>query len=419
MSTNIILTSKRDNLTIGRWYWPSKGYELMFSQTAMQTMSQQDLSLLRAALADGRLVSDVPLDAFLSGQASSTITPNSVAQASVDSSVGREVRAVVDNNDNVTLVALGYGPIEVPTKDSSVTVINDLTSGGASLPLSAEQGKVLNDTKYTKPTLGIPASDLSPAVRVTLDKAETAYQKPAGGIPDTDLSSGARTSLSKADSAYQKPADGIPAADLSATAQDALSKAGTAYQKPVSGIPATDLSSSAQASLSKADSSYQKPVSGIPAADLSSAAQTSLAKADTAYQKPSNGIPATDLDAFAQAKITRGGNAVTSVNGVTPDANGNVAVSGGSGSESTTTTVVNAGGGLSVKIEGEPGIGNTLTAVLPEGWGATGYQWYRDGNPISGASSRNYILSNDDSGKRLTVGITGLYYVMSGGLILP
>lgn len=40
------------------------------------------------------------------------------------------------------------------------------------------------------------------------------YTKPSGGIPDTDLSSGVQASLSKADSAYQKPSGGIPAADI-------------------------------------------------------------------------------------------------------------------------------------------------------------------------------------------------------------
>ena len=40
------------------------------------------------------------------------------------------------------------------------------------------------------------------------------YTKPSGGIPDTDLASGVQTSLGKADSAYQKPVSGIPASDM-------------------------------------------------------------------------------------------------------------------------------------------------------------------------------------------------------------
>ena len=40
------------------------------------------------------------------------------------------------------------------------------------------------------------------------------YSKPSGGIPSTDLASAVQTSLGKADSAYQKPSGGIPASDM-------------------------------------------------------------------------------------------------------------------------------------------------------------------------------------------------------------
>ena len=40
------------------------------------------------------------------------------------------------------------------------------------------------------------------------------YTKPSGGIPSTDMASAVQTSLGKADSAYQKPGTGIPATDL-------------------------------------------------------------------------------------------------------------------------------------------------------------------------------------------------------------
>lgn len=53
-------------------------------------------------------------------------------------------------------------------------------------------------TKYTKPSGGIPASDLASAVQTSLGKADTAYQKPGGGIPGTDLASGVIPSASSA-----------------------------------------------------------------------------------------------------------------------------------------------------------------------------------------------------------------------------
>ena len=67
---------------------------------------------------------------------------------------------------------------------------------------------------YTKPSGGIPATDLASAVQTSLGKADTAYQKPSGGVPKTDLASAVQTSLGKADTAYQKLLTGIPQDDL-------------------------------------------------------------------------------------------------------------------------------------------------------------------------------------------------------------
>lgn len=57
------------------------------------------------------------------------------------------------------------------------------------------------------------ASDLSLA---SASDVAAKYTKPSGGIPKSDLASAVRTSLGKADSAYQKPSGGIPASDLAA-----------------------------------------------------------------------------------------------------------------------------------------------------------------------------------------------------------
>ena len=43
---------------------------------------------------------------------------------------------------------------------------------------------------YSKPSGGIPSSDMATAVQTSLGKADTAYQKPSGGIPASDLASG-------------------------------------------------------------------------------------------------------------------------------------------------------------------------------------------------------------------------------------
>ena len=75
---------------------------------------------------------------------------------------------------------------------------------------------------------------------VTLDASDVGagtYSKPSGGIPASDLASAVQTSLGKADSAYQKPVGGIPATDLASAVQTSLGKADTALQSaPVSSV---------------------------------------------------------------------------------------------------------------------------------------------------------------------------------------
>jgi hypothetical protein len=57
------------------------------------------------------------------------------------------------------------------------------------------------------------------------------YSKPSGGIPSTDLNTAAQTSLAQAASAYVKPGSGIPASDMTTAVQTALTEAGMALQK--------------------------------------------------------------------------------------------------------------------------------------------------------------------------------------------
>lgn len=103
---------------------------------------------------------------------------------------------------------------------------------------------------------------------------------------------------------YSKPSGGIPASDLASGVQTSLGKADTAYQKPSDGIPSTDMASAVQTSLGKADSAYQKPQSGIPSTDLASAVQTSLGKADTALQSSDIDSTLTVTGKAADAKKT-------------------------------------------------------------------------------------------------------------------
>lgn len=62
-----------------------------------------------------------------------------------------------------------------------------------------------------------------------------------------------------------------------------------------------------------------------------------------------------------------------------------------------------------ISISGLPTVGSTLTANLSQGFGATGFQWYRDEVAISGATSSTYTLVSDDAGSSITCRVSGLY----------
>ncbi|KZM72190.1 hypothetical protein AWN90_36550 [Nocardia terpenica] len=75
------------------------------------------------------------------------------------------------------------------------------------------------DSKYVKPSAGIPKAHLDTAVQAGLERAATAYQKPGAGIPRTELDSAVQSSLARADSAVQVDGTGkLPEALIPAVA---------------------------------------------------------------------------------------------------------------------------------------------------------------------------------------------------------
>lgn len=68
-----------------------------------------------------------------------------------------------------------------------------------------------------------------------------------------------------------------------------------------------------------------------------------------------------------------------------------------------------------VSITGIFQYNQTVTANLAAGWSATGYQWTRDGNNISGATSNTYTLVGADIGKAVTIKVSGLTYTGQDG----
>ena len=169
--------------------------------------------------------------------------------------------------------------------------------------------------KYTKPTGGIPASDMAAAVQTSLGKADSALQTAAlspyrtaaaqdeidaekysadnpppypvisvnsctGAVSVAEVPSGGTTNqvLTKTASGYgwQDPQGGSGTGDMLRATYDPTGKAEDIFAY------ADDAAETA------AEGKYVKPSGGIPASDMAAAVQTSLGKADSALQVESD-----------------------------------------------------------------------------------------------------------------------------------
>lgn len=88
-------------------------------------------------------------------------------------------------------------------------------------PIPSKTSELTNDSGFVNASGAASAAPVQSVngktgavVLAASDVGAGTYSKPSGGIPKTDLSEAVGISLSKADSAYQKPSGGIPAADL-------------------------------------------------------------------------------------------------------------------------------------------------------------------------------------------------------------
>ena len=164
---------------------------------------------------------------------------------------------------------------------------NDLTDKPA-IPDAVTEGTVSgwgftkNTGTYSKPTGGIPKTDLAPAVQAVIDKADAlalvaesgsyndltdkptipdavtegtvsgwgftkntgTYSKPTGGIPKADLAPAVQTSLGKADSALQT----VPSTYRTASAQDTIDK-GKVDKVTGKGLSTNDYTNAAKAKV--------------------------------------------------------------------------------------------------------------------------------------------------------------------------
>lgn len=151
----------------------------------------------------------------------------------------------LDTTDKSTLVAAineaaqsgGGGTSDYNDLANKPSVNNVTLTGNKSLSDLGAASAADVAAKYTKPSGGIPASDLASAVQTSLGKADTALQ--TAPVTSVNGQTGAVV-LNAADvgaGTYSKPSGGIPASDLASAVQTSLSKADTALQTaPVASV---------------------------------------------------------------------------------------------------------------------------------------------------------------------------------------
>ena len=229
------------------------------------------------------------------------------------------------------------GNLTTTAKNNLVAAINELKSGTAVTEATVSGwGFTKNTGTYSKPTGGIPKTDLASAVQTSLGKADSALQT----VPSTYRTASAQDSIDsgKVDkvtgkglstndytAAAKAKVDAIPASPkYTDTVYDdtAVKSRLAAVENEVAGIGAgssfsgsyndlTDKPTIPEAvteatvsswGFTKNTGSYSKPTGGIPKTDLASAVQTSLGKADSALQT----VPSTYRTASAQDSIDSG-----------------------------------------------------------------------------------------------------------------
>lgn len=189
-----------------------------------------------------------------------SITSNNVANIITNTAYNASSNKIATMSDlpSVPVTDVTVGGISVVTNGVAVVPSIPDVSGKADKVSGATNGDFAGlDANGNLTDSGKKASDFATASDVSAK-----YTKPSTGIPKTDLASAVQTSLGKADTALQ-----------SYTETDPVFTASAAH-----GISSTDISNW------NAKGTYSKPSGGIPKTDLASAVQTSLGKADTALQ---------------------------------------------------------------------------------------------------------------------------------------
>ena len=210
--------------------------------------------------------------------------------------VGNVATITITDEIGTTTATVNDGEDGTPGVSPTVTV-TDIT-GGHRITITDATGAhsfdVMDGDAADAPVQSVNGKTGVVVLNAT-DVGAGTYSKPSGGIPASDLAAAVQTSLGKADTALQSAPVQSVNGQTGAVVLDAQDIG--AYEKPTTGIPKTDLESAVQVSLGKADTALQSaPVISVNSKTGAVVLTPSDIGAGT-YSKPSGGIPASDLAA--------------------------------------------------------------------------------------------------------------------------
>lgn len=163
-------------------------------------------------------------------------------------------------------------------------------------------------------------NETDPTSDAFIKNKPTIYSKPSTGIPKSDLDEGIQQSLEKADKAIQRIKT-VNGESLLGEGDITIESGSNVTEETVAGWGFT-----------KNTGDYSKPSSGIPKSDLASDVQSSLNKADTALQEHQDisNLATKSSVSQKQDKLISGTN-IKTINGNSILGSGNIVIEGGGG----------------------------------------------------------------------------------------
>ena len=249
------------------------------------------------------------------------------------------------------------------------------------------------NAKYTKPSGGIPKSDLASSVQTSLDKADTALQ--SAPVASVNGKTGAVT-LGAGDvgalPSGTKFVSSVNGQNGAVTGLATTSEVNAKYTKPEGGIPKSDLAAGVQASLDKADSALQSApvtsVNGKTGAVQLAASDVGALPTSTKYVVSVNGESGEVKNiAKTNSANTFTGNQTVTGNG---SVSGNFTVGGNLTINGTTTTVDSTTLQVKDKLI-EVAHGNTTTLTTPAGLVAPKYDGMNSGALVFDSTGTAYV----------------------------